>query len=155
MALDAGVGVFQLNGAGTFNIERLIADFGTNLARRGWIPGGTATSVTQKTPNPPGGYNVTVSGPGTATLTSKTTAFFGPRQMVHINLSGTSVAPGSVITLIATDASSNTYTDSASLSPSGTATIDMNDVSAFTTMMKVELEVQTVSLGAFTFSSLD
>jgi hypothetical protein len=149
MEICGGINCFALTATPPFTIQRPFADAGTDLAFFNWKTSGTATAISQLSPS---GYKVTISGPGTATLTTTTASVLIPRQMV--NISGTSFTPGGLWTLTANDAASNTYANSAVASALGGVTIVMNSVDDNVTTTKIIISFATIAPGSVTISSV-
>jgi len=127
-------------------IKRPFADAGTKLTFFNWKPTGTATSITQT----PSGYSITISGLGTATLTTTTPSVLLPRQ--RITISGGPSTP-TTFTLTAKDALSNVYTDSGT-SNFGSTIIDMDSVGQTVTTTQIVLSFNTVSAGTVAITSM-
>jgi hypothetical protein len=149
--LCGGVSCFALTAAQPFVIQRPFADAGTKLTYFAWKATGTASGISQLTPNPPGGYNVTISGAGTATLTTSTASVLEPRQVVLIE--APTVLPGSTWTITAKDAAGNTYTDSAP-SEDGLVTITMDSVGNTVTTKSIAISFTTTAAGSITIGEI-
>jgi hypothetical protein len=121
MELCGGISCFPLTSTGTLTISRPFADAGTDLAFFNWKVGGKATHIAAGS----GMYNITFSGPGTATLTSTTPTALMPDQ--GLNLSFGFTMPNDKISVNASDAANtNVYTGFTTLS-FGSASMTMNN----------------------------
>jgi len=146
MQICAGVTCWGLGTTAPPPIKRPFADAGTKLTFFNWKPTGTATTITQT----PGGYSITISGPGTATLTTTTPSVLLARQ--RITISGGPGTP-TTWTLTAKDALSNIYSNSGT-SNFGSTIIDMDSVGQTVTTTQIVLSFNTVSAGTVAITSI-
>jgi hypothetical protein len=148
--LCGGVSCFALTATQPFVIKRPFADAGTDIGYFAWKASGTASAISQVTPNPPGGYKVTISGAGTATLTTTTASVLEPRQIVFIE--APTVVSGTW-TITAKDSSGNTYTDSAPAEP-GLIEITMDSVGNTVTTTSIAISFTTTAAGSVTIDEI-
>jgi len=146
-------GCFQLNAAQPFVPKRPFTDDGLHLSYFDWkASGGHATAVAADPTN--GGYKVTMSTAGAATLTSTTATALVPRQIIVIS---NSLAAGVRWTLTAKDSLSNTYVGTALNASNGygpnAATIEMDSVFVDTAITSTVLTT-TAGAGSFDFGPL-
>lgn len=142
--LCGGISCFALTAAQPFVIKRPFADAGTNLTYFNWASSGTATAISQASPS---GYKVTISGAGTATLTTSTASVLTPRQSVFIDETS---AVGSLWTVTAKDAASNTYSNFGFAVFGNTVTIPMNSVGNTVTTTSITISFPTTAAGSIT-----
>jgi hypothetical protein len=143
-----GLSCFALSATQPLVIQRAFADAGTKLTFFNWKTSGTATAITQVSG---GGYKITVSGPGTATITTTVASALTPRQRVVI--SGSTIFPPSTWTVTAKDAAANTYADSAAAG-AGSVTIEMDSVGNQVTTTQIAISFTTLAPGSMTISTI-
>jgi hypothetical protein len=148
--LCGGISCFALTATQPFVIKRPFADAGTDLGYFNWKASGTASGISQVTPNPPGGYKVTISGAGTATLTTTTASVLEPRQIVLIE--APTVVSGTW-TITAKDSGGNTYTDSAP-AEFGSIEITMDSVGNTVTTTSIAISFTTTAAGSVTIDEI-
>ncbi|MEO6912648.1 MAG: hypothetical protein ABI182_01330 [Candidatus Baltobacteraceae bacterium] len=121
MALCGGISCFALSSTGTLTVTRPFADGGNDLAFFNWKAGGKATHIATASG---GGYSITFSGPGGATLTSTTPTALEANQ--HLTVTMDFTMPNDQVTISASDAAnSNVYSGTGTLS-FGSANLTMN-----------------------------
>jgi hypothetical protein len=143
-----GVSCYALTATQPLVINRPFADGGNKLTFFGWKASGTATAVTQGA----SGYNVTISGAGTATLTTTVASVIVPRQRVVI---ANNLATPSTWTVTAKDSLSNVYADSAVPPfPGEPVTVEMDSVGNTVTTTQIAISFTTLSPGVVTISNI-
>ncbi len=147
--LCGGISCFALSAAQPFVIQRPFADNGTSLAYFNWKPSGTATAVAQVAPN---GYKVTISGAGTATLTTTTASLLVPRQSVFIDENS---AVGTIWTVTAKDSGGNTYSNFGAAIFGNTVTVPMASVGNTISTTSVAISFPTSAAGSITIFFID
>lgn len=143
-----GISCFALTATQPLVISRPFADAGTKLSFFAWKASGTATAVVQ---NVSGGYNVTVSGPGTATLTTTVASALVPRQKVDIS---DSLSTPSTWTVTAKDALAHVYTNSGVPSFPGSVTIEMDSVGTTVATTQIAISFTTLIPGTVTINNI-
>jgi len=143
-----GVSCYALTATQPLVINRPFADGGNKLTFFNWKASGKATSVTQGA----SGYNVAVSGAGTATITTTVASVLLPRQQVVI---GNNLVTPSTWTVTAKDASANVYANSAvPLLPGEPVTVQMDSVGNTVTTTQIAISFTTISPGVVTISTI-
>jgi hypothetical protein len=142
--LCGGISCFALSAAQPFVIRRPFADNGTNLTYFNWKTSGTATAISQVSPN---GYKVTISGAGNATLTTTTASVLLPRQQVFIDENS---AIGTTWTVTAKDTAGNTYSNFGPAVFGNTVTVVMNSLGNTVTTTSIAVSFPTTAAGTTT-----
>lgn len=145
--LCGGINCYVFTAPQPLAIARPFADAGNKLSFFNWKASGTATAISQ---NPSGGYNVSISGPGTATLTSTTASHLTARQ--HVFISSNLLTP-STWTLTAKDALSNVYSNSA-VGSFGTVTIEMVSVGNLVATTQIVITFTTLAPSTVTIRQI-
>jgi hypothetical protein len=142
-----GISCHQLNGTGTFIVQRPFADAGTNLTYFKWKASGAASSVTQSV----SGYTINVHSAGTGTLASTTPTILLPRQKIQI---ANALPLGTLWTVTAKDAHGIVYTNSGANSSIGYATVEMDSVAGTTPITSISLSFHSAGAGTFGLISI-
>src|SRR5579872_6258963 len=147
LQICGGINCYALGATQPLAIARPFADAGTKLTFFNWKVGGTATKITQGT----GAYNITISGAGTATLTTTTASVLTPRESIEIL--GTLPFP-STFTVSAKDAASNSYSNSAPVSNPSEVSLTMDSVGNIVTTTSITISFTTISAGTVTIQEI-
>lgn len=145
MEVCAGISCMPLSSNTTFTIVRPFADTGQNLTYFNWKPGGVATAVSQAA----GGYNVTVSGAGTATLTTTHPSTLFAQQSVVIDNN----VPSSQWTVTVTDTNGSKFRNFAFGDPT-TAEVQMLSVSHVIQTKSITLSFTVPATGVYQISDV-
>jgi hypothetical protein len=148
-----GIDCYGFSAKQPLAIMRLFGDNGTALTYFNWTPGGTATAISQITPS---GYKVTISGAGTATLTTTTASVLLPRQIVTITGDWQGELPNTW-TVTAHDAKGDMYVNSgpgAGAEGIDSAGIGMSSVADTTITTTITISFTTTVAGTITIGSL-
>lgn len=148
MQICGGINCYGLLSNGTLRFTRPFTDVGTNLTYFNWKPGGVATAIA---PHGGGfGYDITVSGPGKVTLTTKTRSALMPRQSLYIN---SSLNGGSPWTLSAKDGAGRSYSDTSS--GGYYADIEMDAIGNTIVTKSIQLSFDVSAAGTVTMYTIE